>query len=418
MRLLLDFEELEEDIHLTNPSTDDALVDEEVVVKREATGDEDSVRSSPVFLSDDADFNDPLGDQQKKKTGKVKRCRPAREHSSAPLAAAGTDKKKRRKATEEDEQRLKNFYHLACEVCAKVSDSFSDLLAHYRTAHNTGGFVRCCDRTFKKKCLALEHLEVHLGTIRCDICSKTYNSVDTLELHNLQQHSGPEAKPFKCDKCHQSFPKAYLLKSHLKRHKQEPCPTCGKMLSNYSALKMHIAMIHKKTPNLICDICGKEMTTKQTMERHMNMHMGLETVERVQCGQCQKWFKGIYVLQRHVKHVHTEQGQIFQCDICLQKYPNTRALTHHKQRVHVEEKFACEFCGKRFKRKIYLREHVASHTGQPLYSCNLCTATFNSSGNLYAHRRKSHVGAGRGNRNSSEDSTLRKSVRNQAESIT
>ncbi|XP_052872911.1 zinc finger protein OZF-like [Anopheles cruzii] len=361
-----------------------ASVNDEVVVKKELSSDEDIVCNSPTIQSDNEDSSDPLSERKKK----AKRGRPRSRRSSSPLVAA--DKQRRRKATQEDEQRLKDFYHLACEVCETVSESFSDLLAHYRTEHNTGGFVRCCDRTFKKKYLALEHLGGHMGTIRCDICSKTYYSGNSLKLHKLERHSGPEAKPFKCDKCHQSFPKPYLLKSHQQRHKQEPCPTCGKMLGNRSALKVHIATMHGNVPNLICDICGKEIGTKQTMERHMNMHMGRDTVERVQCGQCQKWFKGNYVLKKHIQHMHIEQGQTFQCDICQQSYPNSRSLATHKQSTHGEEKHECEICGKRFKKKDSLRDHFAVHTDKRPYACEFCDLTFKFHSSKYFHRKTAH----------------------------
>lgn len=33
---------------------------------------------------------------------------------------------------------------------------------------------------------------------------------------------------------------------------------------------------------------------------------------------------------------------------------------------------------------------MASHTGNPLYTCPWCPKTFNSNGNMHAHRKKEH----------------------------
>lgn len=38
----------------------------------------------------------------------------------------------------------------------------------------------------------------------------------------------------------------------------------------------------------------------------------------------------------------------------------------------------------------YFKEHMAGHTGEPLYSCPFCTRTFNSKANMYSHKKKAH----------------------------
>ncbi|XP_053674583.1 transcription factor grauzone-like [Anopheles nili] len=280
---------------------------------------------------------------------------------------------------------------MCCELCSTELDSFTEVQTHYRKEHSTRGYIRCCDKVLYRRAKLMEHIFVHEGSLRCDICQKSYTCSRSLNLHRLNSHTREEDRPFKCDKCHQSYPKQHLLTAHLARHVQERCSICEKTLSSSQALKVHIAQVHGEDSNQICATCGKEFRTKRAMERHIKEHLGLELNEKVQCHLCEKWFNGKYNLKKHIRFIHIEQGQDFQCDICHHKYPNTRALVYHKQRVHVEEKFECEYCGKRFKRKIYLKEHIASHTRQPLYSCEICDSTFNSNGNLYAHRRNKHA---------------------------
>ncbi|XP_049542355.1 transcription factor grauzone-like [Anopheles darlingi] len=300
------------------------------------------------------------------------------------------------KTHKSEDDLIRTYYDMRCEICSVELDTFAKLQRHFKNEHSERGYVRCCDKVLTKRSQVLEHIRMHEGSLRCNLCQKSYKCNRTLELHKLIYHAKKEDKPFKCDKCHQAYPRQHLLTAHLQRHVQEQCTVCRKTLSNYQALKVHMAQMHGHDNQQICATCGKLFRTKQAMERHIKEHRGEQSIEKVQCHICSKWFNGKSNVKKHIRYIHVEQGQEFQCDICLHKYPNTRALIYHKQRVHVEEKFGCEYCGKRFKRKIYLKEHIASHTGQPLYSCEACGATFNSNGNLYAHRRTKHLTEQRG----------------------
>ncbi|XP_049542812.1 zinc finger protein 845-like [Anopheles darlingi] len=230
----------------------------------------------------------------------------------------------------------------------------------------------------------------HIGTIRCEICQKSYKSSRYLALHMAKAHGSEEDRPYKCEVCQLSFPKTYLLKTHQTLHVRKQCHLCNKVLSSQQSLRVHLAQMHSDDNQQICATCGKLFRTKQAMERHIKEHRGEQLVDRMQCEYCKKWFNGKYNLRKHIRFIHNEDGQVFRCDICQHESPNSRALQNHKQRVHVEEKFECTYCGKRFKRQTSLREHMASHTGKPLYSCEVCGITFNSKANRFSHRKNKH----------------------------
>ncbi|XP_035904468.1 zinc finger protein 26-like [Anopheles stephensi] len=290
----------------------------------------------------------------------------------------------------EDDKRMREFFKFECEICLMPVENFSYLQVHYRRVHGTKGYIRCCEKQFYRRFQLLDHIAAHQGTIKCEICQKSYKSSRYLAVHMMKSHSREEDRPFKCGKCHQSFHKEHLLKAHQANHLSEKCPICEKVVSSKYALKTHVTHMHGSDSNQICDVCGKEFRTKLAMERHINEHRGLEVVQKVQCNVCQRWFHGKYNLRKHVRFMHNEQGQVFRCDLCPHESPNSRALLDHKKRVHVVERFECELCGKRFKRKLYLREHIASHTGKPLYECGICDAKFNSNANCYNHRKIKH----------------------------
>uniref|UniRef100_A0A182T9L9 Transcription factor grauzone n=1 Tax=Anopheles maculatus TaxID=74869 RepID=A0A182T9L9_9DIPT len=291
----------------------------------------------------------------------------------------------------ENDQLIKDFFTLECEICSAPLESFVTLLDHYRQEHSTRGYVRCCGKQFFRRYILVDHIAAHRGSTRCEICQKTYKTKRYLLLHIAKSHSSEEERPFKCTKCHISYPKQYLLRAHELLHVQQQCQICQKVLSNNQSLKVHIAQMHSDDGNHICDTCGKVFRTKLAMERHINEHQGLDMVERLQCEYCKKWFSGKYNLNKHIRFLHMQDGQVFPCDICQHVSPNSRALANHKQRIHVEERFECEYCGKRFKRRPNLREHVATHTNVPLYTCEICeNRTFNSKANYFTHRKNKH----------------------------
>lgn len=298
---------------------------------------------------------------------------------------------KKNEQLEQDNKKIREFFKITCEFCSESFDAFYRLQVHTRRAHSARASIKCCNRVMYKKCRIIEHIDSHLNPDRfhCDVCNKSYNSRYYLELHNLKKHSDEE-KPFKCDKCNNRFPKEFLLKAHVLTHIQAECPVCHKMMASSLTLRSHMALMHGDKTKLICETCGEEFRTKLGMERHVKKHMGLNPIERVQCPICRKWVNGNPNLKAHIKTVHNEEDQRIPCDVCQQIYPNARAMTNHKRRVHIEEKFECEFCGKKFKRKIYLKEHRASHTGQSLYSCSVCGMTTNSNANLYSHKKSKH----------------------------
>uniref|UniRef100_A0A8D8F1K6 Transcription factor grauzone n=5 Tax=Culex pipiens TaxID=7175 RepID=A0A8D8F1K6_CULPI len=77
------------------------------------------------------------------------------------------------------------------------------------------------------------------------------------------------------------------------------------------------------------------------------------------------------------------------CDICGQECSSVMTLKYHKAQ-HRKDDLTCSVCEKVFKRMINFKEHMASHTGDVLYSCDFCDKTFNSNANRASHRKKMH----------------------------
>uniref|UniRef100_A0A182JY45 Transcription factor grauzone n=1 Tax=Anopheles christyi TaxID=43041 RepID=A0A182JY45_9DIPT len=340
--------------------------------------------NNDVDNDDDDDDEDVLEDQQNL----------PREHTSDESKDNQNDiprpRKRKTRPRAEDEKLLREHFHLGCEKCPYKSESVPDLFQHYRQEHQTPGYVECCNRKFFRRARLLEHLGAHLGSIVCDVCGKVFRNVCSLDLHKLDHEKPRHARQFKCDLCNYSFHKLYHLKQHQKRHERLRCTVCDKVLAGEQGLKTHMQKMHGTDNTQICPTCGKEFRCELAMKRHIRAHMGIVTVERVQCDQCSKWFDSKVNLRNHIKGVHDGAGPM-QCDECQHVSPNRRALANHKLRAHGrKQSFECEHCGKKLNTKLTLKEHMASHTNIPLYSCEFCGITFNSNANKYVHRKSKH----------------------------
>ncbi|XP_049297236.1 transcription factor grauzone-like [Anopheles funestus] len=388
----------------TNSEDDNSLdseLDEEKYEDDTRKYEDDDSASSVGNKSEESEYeeNKPL---QSVRTGRIKSIRLAQKRRGRPRkndAKQGTAQPKKNSTTrrcqptEETNKRLQEFYDMKCELCEEKLESFTALKNHYFKQHGVQGYIKCCGRTFHSRYRLLEHVSYHVGAsmVRCDICNKSFSSRSYLLVHKSRKHGQAEDRPYKCTQCHQSYAMECHLKAHIVSHVRVNCTICGKELASALSLRTHMINMHAKRENHICDSCGREFRSRQAFERHVKLHKGLEVSEQVQCEMCLKWLNSKRALKMHVKLIHMEAGQTFQCDICAQRCPNSRALASHKQRVHVEERFKCEECGKLFKRQLYLKEHVAAlHTRKPLYSCEVCGATFNSNANKYSHRKNKH----------------------------
>ena len=132
------------------------------------------------------------------------------------------------------------------------------------------------------------------------------------------------------------------------------CPYCERTYKRLTSLKEHIKYRHEKTVNnFACPECNYCFAYKSQLERHMATHMpGRNQI----CDICNKAFVNIYRLQRHM-------------------------LTH----TSGNRKFKCSECGKAFKYKHHLKEHLRIHSGEKPYECSVCKKRFSHSGSYSSH---------------------------------
>ncbi|XP_075338703.1 uncharacterized protein LOC142398547 [Odontesthes bonariensis] len=107
------------------------------------------------------------------------------------------------------------------------------------------------------------------------------------------------------------------------------------------------------------------------------------------CDVCGKVFRDKYVIKEHLK-IHTGVKP-YACKTCGKCFTRKSNLLPH-MRIHTGEKlFSCETCGRSFTQSSHLTAHRKTHTGEKFYFCQMCGKSFTRKNNLLAHTR-THTG--------------------------
>ncbi|XP_049296363.1 transcription factor grauzone-like [Anopheles funestus] len=301
---------------------------------------------------------------------------------------------------EELDKCLAAYYGLDCELCQQQNwITIEELFKHHRQVHGEQGFINCCGKKMEKKSLMAMHLARHVQpeAFECPICKKMMTTPRILKSH-MQNHLPEEEKPYKCKLCPRRFGYVSALLIHASTHREENeekcvyhlCYSCGRAFRSGGKLAEHIAESHKTDGSsncTICETCGKTFISKSNLNYHLTTHQP-KVLHQVQCEHCGKWLKNKLCLRKHM----LQHSQVrHRCDKCDYTTVNMQSLQNHQRVQHTDHKpFECTTCGKCFKLRSNLREHLAQHQKNQKYSCEFCSRRFTSKSNYYCHRKRMH----------------------------
>lgn len=168
---------------------------------------------------------------------------------------------------------------------------------------------------------------------------------------------------------------------------------------------------HKSQDQQVCHVCAKVYNSTAGFLQHMRDQTDTKH-PRVDCEICGESFKNERSMLTHVKIMHGQEGQSFQCPKCPKISPTEQSLAKHIKTVHHYKVHKCHWCSREFKNHralkvgshilIYsynmyisstafiLQEHVATHTGEYLYTCAYCPKMFKSNACMFNHYKRSH----------------------------
>ncbi|XP_070545979.1 uncharacterized protein [Ptychodera flava] len=161
---------------------------------------------------------------------------------------------------------------------------------------------------------------------------------------NADKNQNSDRRVYKCSKCSESF----WLKSRWKKH-----ACSGK---KKAAGKQYIRK---------CKICGYETRFVSAMRHHQESHSSVFYA----CHLCPKRYKFRGSFKHHMRSTHRIKDRL----LCGKK-----------------ETFLCQTCGKTFKHRCHLEEHLLLHSNDKQFECTCCSYKTSKITDLKRHC-KTHV---------------------------
>ena len=275
-----------------------------------------------------------------------------------------------------------------CPECEENFKINKQLKRHMSEVHSVERNFRCkhCSSQYETFGQWNQHLQVHRieRPYVCNKCGKRFKF-----LHNLKTSHLPclsDSTELKCPKCNEVFIKAAQLRIHMKLCQNEravKCLVCQRLFQHQGQLDKHMRS-HTREKPYQCPQCDKCFSFRLGLTNHLLCHSG---VKPYICDVCGKAFAAETFLRNHSK-IHTTDRP-YKCSECDMSFSCARFLRIHKARAHtaVKNRFACVICNKSFFSKVYLKEHMCSHTGQNPYLCSICGKGFPGKQLLKYHLR-------------------------------
>lgn len=368
-----------------------------------------------------------------------------------------------------------------CNFCDMTFSTKSDFFEH-RNVH-TDQMHKCehCDRTFWKKSNLYSHqrsAHLNIRRFKCNECGKRYPYRSHLRKHMKSHH--PELvveEKYECWCCHKTWAPLFFLSNFENKRKIiiTSCSHCSFDLHRCLDFWEHICwrdtlncvtwqrwrwtgptqavstikqtrrmadfhdrkfccFVQRKDSYVNCveSICPKWPVSKGTWNTciRMNDHWNANTVDSGKVVNiCLSFLIGFALHSlssisinrfktRHalMSHLTVHADFQFKCSQCDKMFRKKDFLRRHMA-FHMETKVkphACDFCEKSFRRipelrvcskknfwLIYviltirdnsrpLQEHRRIHTGERPYTCEHCSSNFRTASSYYAHLRKTH----------------------------
>lgn len=143
----------------------------------------------------------------------------------------------------------------------------------------------------------------------------------------------------------------------------------------YEHSKIHGSNLNEREDgyDLHCDDCHIDLATFDKFAGHMRDNHGVENekdLRPVRCRWCGERCKSLIGLSCHIRFAHTCDGDTFDSVYSSDMIKMTP--------IGKQSAFLCNVCGRELSCERAYHNHMAIHTGDKTFACDICSATFRS----------------------------------------
>ncbi|XP_021961681.1 oocyte zinc finger protein XlCOF26 isoform X1 [Folsomia candida] len=205
-------------------------------------------------------------------------------------------------------------------------------------------------------------------------------------------------KKWDCSKGSKAFKSNYELTDHLVMNAPDAnvkCEVCNKVFKNRRNLSAHLRRLHSNRKRPSCDTCHRELSTPANLRRHIDSFHSASEAHRFLCTfpGCEKTYQHIRSLLHHVRIEHAENAVRHSCKLCGKDFKTRPELEQHIPTHTTEKPYNCATCGKSFAHRGTMKGHEKTHlekSARKVLQCHVCPQTFISKEGLRLHIRVVH----------------------------
>ena len=107
------------------------------------------------------------------------------------------------------------------------------------------------------------------------------------------------------------------------------------------------------------------------------------------CQFCDSFFRDSSNLKKHIERMHKCVNKEFKCALCIKVFKSRNGLNCHTKAEHLQVNHQCEFCDKKFKYEVTLKNHIVrKHSKNETIICDFCPFTCFFKMELTQHKKR------------------------------